>query len=476
MRLYDRLQLKGGAVMHPKHIERGEAEITELREAPVMVLDNATRFFYEVSGRDEWRTGVKFPPFFPPFEKAFFETRAPRQVLDSRGVSIFAGEEMEPAPPGVSRQRWMAGIGDGIPEWWGYYIRCRDLKRETKDTEDWPRSARREVANAVKALEAPGLAARRAITGQVRWLIEASFYLEGAAWARKLVPVRQPVSGPAAGFSGGDYPIGPLAGIVLGVLENGELARYAGGEDRVRVGQAFFGGREVAPKDQELVKILGTNALHLLNPVIFGMALLNCENVAVMREGPTKQKAQKDLKRKGRRPTDYYTLDIEPMKELLRHEGQVGKVGVKRAFHLVRGHIRTYDPERGGLFGRPIVERESYFIPPHKKGDKKVGRIEKRYNVDGPAADKKPEFKIKAPGKIARPAERPKWGKPDIGRPAASSSAPGESETNAGHPDATLEAEASEVTPSDGSSTNGTPESHGGLFSRLVARFRRRGA
>ena len=412
LRLYDRLQIQGGAVIGSDNVARGYEEVTRMKDEPVVVLDNVTRYFYEVARRDEWRKGIDLPPFFPPFERAFFETRAPRQILDCKGRPVHGGKDpggdqgppsSTPAgpPPGVSAARWEAGIGDGIPERWGYYLWCRDLGRELG--EEWEKKGAAECRAHLIRESFPRTIAYRSTTSPVRWLLTASFYAEGALWARELYPARADGRRP-----GPDRPIGPLVRLVLGIGADGQLVPYAGSKDRMRMGRPLFPVTPLALRP--FARILTNNAIGLFNPVILGMALMNCENVGVQREGPSAAKAKKVLKSKGRRPTGYYVVDIQPMRELLATKGRVDKTGMKRAFHLCRGYVRTYTPEGGGPFGRQIKEPVSQFISPHTRGSKSAGEVKKGYRVQQPRTE--PAFKSLAyakPNTVRRAVARPSW-------------------------------------------------------------------
>jgi hypothetical protein len=61
--------------------------------------------------------------------------------------------------------------------------------------------------------------------------------------------------------------------------------------------------------------------------------------------------AKKFRARYGTNPTPYRTLVIEPLKQILRHEGRSDQVGVAKAMHICRGHSRDYREGRG-LFGK----------------------------------------------------------------------------------------------------------------------------
>lgn len=122
-------------------------------------------------------------------------------------------------------------------------------------------------------------------------------------------------------------------------------------------------------------KTTGRNKMQLLeeardahvpfyNTALLAISFLHCKNVTV-RESPKPQiprlsKAQPQLV--------YHEIDIAPMRQILRAEGQEASVGTKKAIHICRGHFAHYQDGRG-LFGR--AEGGTYWIPQHVRGQVK---------------------------------------------------------------------------------------------------------
>jgi hypothetical protein len=88
-----------------------------------------------------------------------------------------------------------------------------------------------------------------------------------------------------------------------------------------------------------------------LHPALLAICFLHCKNVTVTDESVPKPLARKHHARTGQWPTAYKTLVIEPLKQILRHEGRSGEVGLAKAMHICRGHFRDYR-EGKGLFGK----------------------------------------------------------------------------------------------------------------------------
>jgi hypothetical protein len=101
------------------------------------------------------------------------------------------------------------------------------------------------------------------------------------------------------------------------------------------------------PEDANFMKSLMT----FYHPTLLAMSFLHCKNVKVEDNRVSKPLAKKWHEKTGRWPAQYKTLIIEPLKQILRHEGRSDQVGVAKAMHICRGHFRDYREGRG-LFGK----------------------------------------------------------------------------------------------------------------------------
>lgn len=116
-------------------------------------------------------------------------------------------------------------------------------------------------------------------------------------------------------------------------------------------------------------------------PALLATSFLHCKNVSRVAheidEPPKAIRHNKDAAPKYR----YHVLQIDPMKEVLRTEGQSETVGLKKALHICRGHFRTYGEESKGLFGRG--QHGTFFVPSHVRGNAKRGVVAKDYAITG---------------------------------------------------------------------------------------------
>jgi hypothetical protein len=117
-----------------------------------------------------------------------------------------------------------------------------------------------------------------------------------------------------------------------------------------------------------------------LFPLFLAVGFMNCKNVALRSVAPDPAPNRERLK-VGLKPfLRYHVLDIEPMKTVLRTEGQVETQGLQKALHIVRGHFATYSPERP-LFGKVAG---TFWVPSHTRGSLEHGIVAKDYRVGAP--------------------------------------------------------------------------------------------
>lgn len=115
------------------------------------------------------------------------------------------------------------------------------------------------------------------------------------------------------------------------------------------------------------------------------VSLMHCKNVELVERDPYAG-LPKSLRKHGKRPlVRYHTLEIEPMRKVLRDEGGMGPngEGLKQALHICRGHFKDY--RQRGLFGKL---KGLYWWDQHARGDVEQGVVEKDYAVKAPEVPK----------------------------------------------------------------------------------------
>ncbi len=136
-------------------------------------------------------------------------------------------------------------------------------------------------------------------------------------------------------------------------------------------------GQETLWEQQHLAE---RNGLPLLMPALLAISFLHCKNVTLVGNDPPEKLNRARVKR-GKKPLiRYHTLQIEPMRQVLRTEGQIEETGLRKALHICRGHFAHYGDSygRGKLFGK--LEGR-YWMPETVKGAAKEGIVVKDYNV-----------------------------------------------------------------------------------------------
>lgn len=103
-----------------------------------------------------------------------------------------------------------------------------------------------------------------------------------------------------------------------------------------------------------------------VKPAMLAVSFLHCKNVLIVDHNPIVSKVAKKAIARGKRvaPRQYKTINIEPMKTVLRSEGNSEESGLKRALHICRGHFRTYSKDRP-MFGKLSG---TYYVPSHTRG------------------------------------------------------------------------------------------------------------
>jgi hypothetical protein len=90
----------------------------------------------------------------------------------------------------------------------------------------------------------------------------------------------------------------------------------------------------------------------LLHPALLAVSFLHCKNVKVVDQETPGPLAKKYHARTGVWPRPFHTLEIEPLKQILRTQGGAGTTnGIAKAMHICRGHFKDYREGRG-LFGK----------------------------------------------------------------------------------------------------------------------------
>jgi len=161
---------------------------------------------------------------------------------------------------------------------------------------------------------------------------------------------------------------GPAFSYEVEVAEDGTCVRAE------VVGQFLRGG------DDENIAAGQRGYMNLMRPAFLATSFMHCRNIAINVVAPPPKLAKAARKRHGVPLVRFRTINIEPMRQVLRTEGRSHETGIKRALHICRGHFRTYSEEKP-LFGRVSG---TFFIPAHARGSASEGVVVPQYAVDVP--------------------------------------------------------------------------------------------
>jgi hypothetical protein len=138
-------------------------------------------------------------------------------------------------------------------------------------------------------------------------------------------------------------------------------------------------GAEMSKEDD---KAEAASMLHsLLKPLLLSLSFMHCKNVVQVEHRPDRE-INRERRKAGMKPfLRYHTIDIEPMKRVLKSEGSIDAVGIKRALHICRGHFSTYSEEKP-LFGKVAG---TFWVPSHVRGSLAEGAVIADYRVGAPS-------------------------------------------------------------------------------------------
>jgi hypothetical protein len=367
-----------------------------IKSSQRIVADNVADYYYRGTDQEYWRIATDFPNLAPPFECCFIECRAPQSIVSrefgTKPWSPDMGYEWGILCTAVSRTQRLEALRDEQGR--------RLLWREARETlahleptlQDWQQGHivappklegdLEQLAFAPELLETHIEHTRQLLA----WMQEGSwdqvlrlFESEPWEWTLDLLTF--------VNFSRGEKDLlGPLWWTRLRIRENGEVQTNDQG---VAVWEDEPLG--VVHEYLHLVRTQGASAyataVHqarlslapLQHTALLTISFLHCKNVALQEVRPPKKPLSNSQRRRGERPRpplSYHVLDIRPMRQVLRTEGQEARLGTRRALHICRGHFAHY--KERGLFGK---YKGTFWIPQHVRGSAEQGVQVKDYRI-----------------------------------------------------------------------------------------------
>lgn len=143
--------------------------------------------------------------------------------------------------------------------------------------------------------------------------------------------------------------------------------------------QHFFGIAYSKMASEELDN-LSSRIGSIANPVLLAFCFLHCKNVDLITNDPPAKLSHAHQKRHKRPLVKFKTLDIQPIREILKREGKSEETGLKKALHICRGHFKDFSKGKG-LFGK---YKGMYWWESQVRGSAIEGTVIKNYNVKRP--------------------------------------------------------------------------------------------
>jgi hypothetical protein len=163
----------------------------------------------------------------------------------------------------------------------------------------------------------------------------------------------------------------------IAVDENGQVARQPDGMEF-----ALYVPSDIALPFEERVRIEEQGkgwGFTLLCPFLLAISFLHCKNVQIAPHDPAPKTPGKRRSRHAPK-IKYHTLQIEPMKKVLREEGRAEETGIKHALHICRGHFKDFSKGKG-LFGK---YQGMFWWDSQVRGSAERGAVVKDYNINEP--------------------------------------------------------------------------------------------
>jgi hypothetical protein len=150
--------------------------------------------------------------------------------------------------------------------------------------------------------------------------------------------------------------------VYVGFLEN-RLIRKLSEVDPVYDYDAIYGEAEGWLNDLPTAALMSFSFIH-------------CRNVELIDNKRTiGSSGRPKIKRNNKPSVIFKTLKIEPIKKILKEQGDIKNKGLGVAFHLCRGHFKDYR-NGGGLFGK---HKDIFWWDDQWRGKKSIGTILKDY-------------------------------------------------------------------------------------------------
>ena len=345
-------------------------------QAEVLVVDNVTRYLYEVCTQEVWG-GEDYPNCAPPFPTFWMETRAPSLNRSGHAVHPWNGQHA-----------WGAlFVASELPEDLSAILQDAEVQERviTEMRQMWQSVLRvfavhqQTIPQTPPASEAAGRAWFAALPLECQRALQQYVQLQHALEGVRLT---EPLHATArwhytiftfVQMAPHDPIIGPVHYGTTLVSATGQLVPVPGVNGVPQdTSWAVPHGEALSAEEGGMMAGLGNT---LLMPMWLALSFLHCKNVTLMKEDPCHSRKPAKAGDTCQR-LHYHILNIKPMQEVLRREGQSQTSGLKHALHICRGHFKDY--QQKGLFGK---YQGMFWWESHIRGSSKEGVVVKDYAV-----------------------------------------------------------------------------------------------
>jgi len=316
----------------------------DFREAEVLIVDNVVKYFHEDMELPSHWWSADFPNCAPPYPCFWMETRAPQFSRENGTYS--------PLNFGYAwGALFLATDLSGLP------VAERQVVCETLGTRifDLPLTAFSDVKWWMMVIPMvqpfPNTDSLRDLNVQGHFLIQGNG--EMLLWKRR------------EGTK--EFAFASALGEPLKEDAEGTYVEIDSAWECLDIGEI---------RSPQLLQPQALTAHALLYPFWLAISFLHCKNVTMVNVDPCHVQGNKRVSQPCRR-VHYRVLNIHPMQEVLRREGQQAITGLKRALHICRGHFRDYSQGRG-LFGK---HKGLYWFNQHRRGSSTHGVVVKDYMI-----------------------------------------------------------------------------------------------
>ncbi len=370
-----------------------------LHQAQRIVADNVAEYYYSGTDQEYWHIATDFPNLAPPFEICFIECRAPKAIVSREfGTTLWSpsmGYEWGTLCIATRKSQRLEALGSPAGRHLLWKEMHEDLAHLLPTLRDW--QAGRIVAPPKLEGDLERLAfAPEVLEQEVERLRQILAWMQEGHWDQvQRVLESEPWEWTTdlllfVTFGRGERDLlGPLWWTRLRIREDGSVQADAQ--------EAALWEDQPLGVINEYLSVLRTqdaatyaSTLHqarlslapFLHTALLTISFLHCRNVTLQEVRPPAKPLTNNQRRRGeqrRAPLSYHVLDIRPLRETLRTEGQEARVGTRRALHICRGHFAHYT-ERG-LFGK---YKGTFWRPQHVRGNMEQGVQLKDYRINLP--------------------------------------------------------------------------------------------